>query len=41
MLQYEFAKKLFDEINEKAKNDTREGFKEFYEDFFEVGSKLR
>ena len=33
MLQYEIAKKLFDEINEKSTNDPREGFKEFYEGF--------
>ena len=33
MLQYEIAKKLFDEINEKATKDTREEFLEFYEDF--------
>lgn len=33
MLRYEIAKKLFDEINGKAVNDQREGFKEFYEGF--------
>lgn len=33
MLEYKIAKNLFDEINEKATNDPREGFKEFYEDF--------
>ena len=33
MLQYEIAKKLFDEINEKAINDPREGFDDFYNGF--------
>ena len=33
MLQYEIAKQLFEEINEKANKDSREGFKELYEDF--------
>ena len=33
MLQYEISKKLYEEINEKARNDAREGFREFYEGF--------
>ena len=33
MLEFEIAKKLYEEIQEKAINDSREGFKEFYEDF--------
>ena len=33
MLQYEIAKKLYEEIKEKAANDTCEGFEEFYEGF--------
>ena len=36
MLQYEIAKNLFDEINDRAKNDPREGFKEFYEGFLKA-----
>ena len=36
MLQYEIAKKLFDEINKKAINDSRDGFKEFYEGFLKA-----
>lgn len=33
MLQYEVAKKLYEEIKGKAANDSREGFEEFYEGF--------
>ena len=33
MLEYEIAKKLYEEINEKAKNSTIEDFGEFYERF--------
>ncbi|MBR2043544.1 MAG: hypothetical protein IJ946_04320 [Clostridia bacterium] len=33
MLQYEIAKRLYDEIKTKAKNDTRPGFDDFYNGF--------
>ena len=36
ILQYEIAKKLYEEIKEKAKNSTIEGFDEFYERFLKT-----
>ena len=33
MLQYEAARKLYEEISEKAAKTTIEGFDEFYQDF--------
>ena len=35
MLQYEVAKKLYDEMNEKAAKCSKEGFDEFYKNFLE------
>ena len=35
MLQYEVAKRIFEEMKEKAANNDREGFDEFYRSFLE------
>ena len=35
MLQYEVAKKLYEEMKEKAENCSKEGFDEFYQNFLE------
>lgn len=35
MLQYETAKKLYDEISEKASKCTKEGFDDFYREFLQ------
>lgn len=39
MLQYEVAKKLYEEIKESASQNTTEGFDEFYRDFLESAAE--